>query len=311
MAVAAREVAELRARRASASSRRAVGTPSSSARLRLVHLDDVRMRLERQAEPLPLGVDRHPHAGRAGLGDQVAIALVGRAARQRPADREPPARLPHLATPSASARSTPPRAPPSRARRTPSGCRSRGRPPTATSGSRRAPRRTRRAPPRPPAVPRATCRRGLAAARPRCTSAPSACAARATFNPLPPATCMKPSGRWMSPFTRRSISKSLSIDGFAARQTITPALPSEQPTSASSIVGWAPVPPIARVDKAPHAFASASASVQRLAGPASRPGTPRRRSRRRPSCRRRLRGHAVGHGDRSIHAGHRAPIARS
>ena len=52
------------------------------------------------------------------------------------------------------------------------------------------------------------------------TSAPSDRAARATFSPLPPATCTKPDGRWMSPLTNRSTSNSRSTDGFAARQTI-------------------------------------------------------------------------------------------
>ena len=87
--------------------------------------------------------------------------------------------------------------------------------------------------------------------------APSACAARAALSPLPPATCTNPSGRWMSPRTSRSISKSLSTEGFAARQTITRRSPRSTASSASCIVGCASTPPAARVESAPHALAIA------------------------------------------------------
>ena len=72
------------------------------------------------------------------------------------------------------------------------------------------------------------------------TPAPSAAAARATLSPLPPATATWRCGRWIAPGTRRATSNSRSIDGVVATQS------DHVSARASSIVGWAAVPPAAR-----------------------------------------------------------------
>jgi hypothetical protein len=62
------------------------------ARLRDVQLHDVRVRGERDAQPLTLGIERHVDAGSSLLRDQIAVPVVGSSSRHRTGDREPAAR---------------------------------------------------------------------------------------------------------------------------------------------------------------------------------------------------------------------------
>ena len=186
-------------------------------RLRDVHLHDVRLRGQGEAKPLPR-IQRDPDAAAACFLDQVPIALVGRAPRQGARDREPAPAFP-------SHRGGVGELDPRGVRGDGTVLVELGESGGLTVGDRQ----------RGPALPMGPDELALHAfggegflqpptrvsqSATTQTSAPSDRAARATFSPLPPATCTKPDGRWMSPLTNRSTSNSRSTDGFAARQTI-------------------------------------------------------------------------------------------
>ncbi len=91
VAVAAGHVPDLRRRRERIVPARG-GNSQELTRLCDVQFHHIRMRRERDAQSLTLGVERHVHSGDALLRDQIAVPLVGSSARHRSGDREPAAR---------------------------------------------------------------------------------------------------------------------------------------------------------------------------------------------------------------------------
>ena len=203
--------------------RPARGHAEQVRRLRRVHLHDLRSGLQRETQRLTLGVQRHAHRprpgpprsgrgtrrrrGPRGIDPEIVSQLPGRNMRCTRLGELDPRRVSGATGPvlvelregavlSVGDRQRGPVLPvgPDERATDPLGLQALLEPPPGV-----APQDRRRPGPR---------RRGGSPRGPRSA-------------PCPPATWTNPTGRWIAPSTNRSTSNSLSIEGFAATQTIT------------------------------------------------------------------------------------------